>query len=259
MTTLLLWRHGRTTWNATGRVQGQTDIELDDAGHAQAGAAALRLAARRPDAIVASDLRRCVETAAPLAALTGLEPLYDARLRERDHGPWHGLLRSEIEAGWPEAYVRWRRGEPADVPGVESNEDLAKRVCAALRDAADRTPGGTLVVVTHGAAARYGIGALLGWPDAAARTLAVLGNCHWAELGFDGVRGWRLRAYNAGGSVGSSSARGGASGVAGVGSGSSGVAGVGSGAEAFDGAGGAVGVTGPVGRASRSAEPGGDR
>jgi hypothetical protein len=122
-------------------------------------------------------------------------------------------------------------------------------VCAALRDVGNRTPGGTAVVVTHGAAARYGIAALLGWPDAAARTLAVLANCHWAELAFDGVRGWRLRAYNAGGSVGSSSVRGG----------SSGVAGVGSGAEAFDGAGGASGVAGPVGGASRSAEPRGDR
>jgi broad specificity phosphatase PhoE len=142
--------------------------------------------------------RRCVDTAAPLAARTGLVPTYDARLRERDHGPWHGLHRAEIEAGWPAAYRRWRRGEPTDVPGVESNEDLAKRVCAALRDAADRVPGGTVVVATHGAAARYGIGALLGWPDVAVRFLAVLRNCHWAELRFDGERGWRLYAYNVG-------------------------------------------------------------
>src|SRR5689334_16405538 len=130
MTTLLVWRHGQTAWNATDRVQGQTNIELDETGHAQAAAAAPELAVCHPDAIVASDLRRSVDTAAPLATLTGLAPVYDARLRERDHGPWHGLLRTEIKAGWPEGYLRWRRGEPADVPGVESNEDLAKRVAA---------------------------------------------------------------------------------------------------------------------------------
>jgi glucosyl-3-phosphoglycerate phosphatase len=202
MTTLLVWRHGRTAWNATDRVQGQSDIELDATGHAQAEAAAPWLAARRPDAIVASDLRRCVDTAAPLAARTGLVATYDPRLRERDHGPWHGLHRAEIAARWPEAFLRWARGEPTDVPGVESNDDLAKRVCAALRDAADRAPGGTVVVATHGAAARFGIGALLDWPDAAVRTLAVLGNCHWAELRYDGRRGWRLSAYNVGAPTG---------------------------------------------------------
>src|SRR6202020_3590529 len=63
---LVLWRHGQTVWNLEGRFQGQTDIELDSAGQAQAEGAARLLAALRPDAIVSSDLRRASGTAAPL-------------------------------------------------------------------------------------------------------------------------------------------------------------------------------------------------
>ena len=72
MTRLIVWRHGNTDWNAANRVQGQTDVPLNELGRDQARAAAPLLAALRPDAIVASDLSRAAETAAALAALTGL-------------------------------------------------------------------------------------------------------------------------------------------------------------------------------------------
>jgi probable phosphoglycerate mutase len=54
------------------------------------------------------------------------------------------------------------------------------------------------VVATHGAAARQGVGQLLGWPLAQLRTLRALQNCHWVELTSDDVRGWQLAAYNVG-------------------------------------------------------------
>ncbi|MFC5946196.1 histidine phosphatase family protein, partial [Micromonospora harpali] len=53
MTRLIVWRHGNTDWNAASRVQGQTDIPLNDLGREQDAAAARLLAALRPDAIVA--------------------------------------------------------------------------------------------------------------------------------------------------------------------------------------------------------------
>jgi broad specificity phosphatase PhoE len=197
-TRVLLWRHGLTEWNAERRIQGQTDVPLTGTGVAQAQAAAARLAACAPDLIVSSDLRRAAHTAAALAEVTGLDVRHDARLRERSFGDWEGLTGPEIEQEWPEAYAHWRAGDPVDDAGVEHDEDVAKRVAEALRGLVDRAPGATIVVVTHGGAARRGIGALLDWPADVLRTLGELHNCHWSELRHHPRRGWRLWSHNVG-------------------------------------------------------------
>jgi glucosyl-3-phosphoglycerate phosphatase len=196
MTLLILWRHGNTDWNAGDRVQGQLDTPLNDRGRQQAATAASRLAALRPAAIVASDLRRAADTAAALAALTDLPVRLDARLRERYFGDWQGLTIAEIAERYPAEYARWQAGEPDFGCAAESVDDMAKRVGAALRDAVDAAPGGTIVVATHGGAARHGIGEMVGWPPQVTRSLGGLGNCHWSELRLDAARGWRLRAHN---------------------------------------------------------------
>lgn len=198
MTRLIVWRHGNTDWNSANRVQGQTDVPLNDLGREQAGRAAPLLAALRPDALVASDLRRAADTAAALAALTGLPIRTDDRLRERYYGLWQGLTMSEVTARFPAEHARWRAGEPDPGCGVESLDDLGKRVAAALQDAADATPGGTVVVATHGGGARQGCGHLLGWGPEVMATIRALQNCHWTELRHDDVRGWHLTAHNAG-------------------------------------------------------------
>ena len=199
MSRLIVWRHGNTDWNAENRVQGQSDVPLNELGQQQAFDAAELLIRTRPAVIVASDLRRAADTAAALAALTGLSVTYDARLRERYFGAWEGLLMTEVAAARPEEYARWTAG--ADVIGgaVETLDDLGKRVGDALEAAADLAPpGGTVVVATHGAAARQGIGQLLGWPREQLRTLRAMQNCHWVDLTHDSVRGWQIAAYNVG-------------------------------------------------------------
>jgi broad specificity phosphatase PhoE len=193
---LIVWRHGNTDWNAGNRVQGQTDVPLNELGQQQAVDAAELLVRRKPAAIVASDLVRAADTAAALAALTGLSVSYDARLRERYFGAWQGLTMTQVAAQRPDEYARWKAG--ADVIGgdVETLDDLGKRVADAFLDAA--SPGRTVVVATHGAAARQGIGHLLGWPTEQLRTLRALQNCHWVELTHDARRGWQVAAYNVG-------------------------------------------------------------
>lgn len=197
MTRLLVVRHGRTVWNATGRVQGQSDIPLDEIGEAQAQAAAPLLAARRPDLIVSSDLGRAARTAAPVGELTGLLVQTDPRLRERGYGDWEGMNDTDIEARWPDAFHRWRTTGEVDANGVEPLRDVGKRAGEALRAVAEQVGDGTAVVVTHAGAARRGIGSLLDWPPEAVRTLGALDNGHWADL-VHGTRGWRLAAYNIG-------------------------------------------------------------
>jgi probable phosphoglycerate mutase len=196
VTRLILWRHGQTAWNAESRVQGQLDVELSELGRQQAIQSAPLLAARQPDLLVASDLRRAADTAAALAELTGLQVSYDTRLRERCFGEWQGHTLAEVKVRWPDAYARWRAGEVVGECGIEDVEDLAKRTGTALEEIA--SAGGTIVVATHGGSARHGAGALLGWPEPVARTLGGLANCHWTELGFSSQRGWQLLAHNVG-------------------------------------------------------------
>jgi broad specificity phosphatase PhoE len=195
---LIVWRHGNTDWNAGHRVQGQTDVPLNALGRQQAVDAADLLIKMKPDVIVSSDLQRAADTAAALAALTGHSISYDKRLRERYFGSWQGLTMSEVAEQRPEEHARWTAGE--EVGGdVESLRDLGERVAEALLAADALAPaGGTVVVATHGAAARQGIGHLLGWPAAQLRTLRALQNCHWVELTHDNKRGWQVATYNVG-------------------------------------------------------------
>ncbi len=198
MTRLILWRHGRTDWNAAGRVQGQLNSELDATGREQAATAAEVIAGYEPAAIVSSDLHRVLDTVAPLAARTGLPVQSDARLRERHFGAWQGLTLQEVRQRHPEEHRRWRAGERPVGCGVEEVDEVAKRVSVALQDITQRYAGAAVVVGSHGGAIRYGLSMLLGWAPEAARSLAGLSNAHWAELRHDDTRGWRLYAYNLG-------------------------------------------------------------
>jgi probable phosphoglycerate mutase len=195
---LIIWRHGQTGWNIGERIQGQSDTELNAMGRAQAVAAAHKLAAMRPDAIVTSDLSRATATAAALAEITHLSVRTDPRLRERHFGLWQGLTVDEVALRWPAEFACWRAGEP--VPGceIENLEEVGKRVVAAFLSAAGQVESGTVVLATHGGAARLGIGALLGWTLSVVRTVAVLDNCRWADLRLHPVRGWQLDGYNLG-------------------------------------------------------------
>lgn len=190
---VIVWRHGNTDWNREGRVQGGADVPLNDLGRQQAHAAAAALAALRPTAIVSSDLRRAVDTAAALAAVTGLPVREDARLRERSFGQWQGRLMTDIRRAHPQEHARWRAADPDPGCGIEPLAELQRRAVAGLRDAV--AGGGTAVVVTHGGTARYAVAGLLGWPASVRGTLGGLGNCAWAVLAPRGA-GWQLLAYN---------------------------------------------------------------
>ena len=119
-------------------------------------------------------------------------------MRERDYGPWQGLLPAEIGARWPEEYDRWQRTGESVLPGIESVHDLSIRAAAAFADAAEQVGGGTAVLVTHGGAARAGTARLLGWPVHVGHALKVLNNCHWTELRRTPLGGWQLYAHNVG-------------------------------------------------------------
>ncbi|MEV8535130.1 histidine phosphatase family protein [Streptomyces sp. NPDC051211] len=195
---IVLWRHGQTSWNLERRFQGSTDIELTGTGVAQARRSARLLASLRPDAIVASDLKRAAATAAELAAVTGLRVEHDQALRETYAGEWQGLTHDEILAKYGEQYAAWKRGEPVRRGGGELETEVADRAApVVLEHAARLRENGTLVVVSHGGTIRTTIGRLLGLDSYYWEGLGGLSNCCWSVLG-EGARGWRLLEHNAG-------------------------------------------------------------
>src|SRR4051794_748518 len=101
---IVLVRHGQSEGNRDRRFTGHGPSRLTDLGRAQAEATGRALASHPVDAIYASDLVRCAETAAPLARLTGIQPVESSRLRERDVGEFTGLTFEEVQARWPEGW-----------------------------------------------------------------------------------------------------------------------------------------------------------
>ncbi|MER6910910.1 histidine phosphatase family protein [Streptomyces sp. NPDC000594] len=195
---IVLWRHGQTSWNLERRFQGTTDIPLTETGVAQARRAARLLAFLKPDAIVASDLKRAAATATELSELSGVPVTYDEGLRETYAGVWQGMTHQEIIEKYGDQYTAWKRGEPVRRGGGELETEVADRAAPVVLRHAELLPeNGTLVVASHGGTIRTTIGRLLGLDSQHWESLGGLTNCCWSVLG-EGARGWRLLEHNAG-------------------------------------------------------------
>lgn len=198
-----LWRHGQTRWNAEGRFQGQTDVDLDELGVAQARATAAVLARLEPDALASSDLLRARRTAQALAEVTGLPVRLDPGLRETHGGAFQGLTGDEIRARYPEQWAALRAGDPHVRPeGGESRVEVAARMVRAVLRAADALPdGGLAVLATHGGAARMAVASLIGLPLQQLGSLGVISNTAWTLLerrsSDEGEDAWVLVEHNA--------------------------------------------------------------
>ena len=192
-----LVRHGQSTWNAAGRVQGQSGEGLSMLGRRQAAAAAEWLAETIGTAtVVSSDLARAHETAVPIAAALGADLAVDSALRERAFGAWEGRTVGDLDAEADGLWQQWAAGvDVVAQAGGESNEAMVARVAPALQRHAEvaRAAGADdIVVVSHGGVIWHGLHALLGLP---ALTLGGVGNASVTTLLFTGGRIW-LDAYN---------------------------------------------------------------
>lgn len=144
VTTLLLARHGQSTWNAEQRWQGQADPPLSDLGREQASLAAMVVGS--VDLIAASPQQRALETATIISEAIGVGPVQAVDgLRERSAGSWSGLTRADIDEQFPGWLAADRR--PDD---FEGDEELLERVMPALDLIAAAAPGGSILVVCHG-------------------------------------------------------------------------------------------------------------
>jgi broad specificity phosphatase PhoE len=147
---LYVVRHGATDWNQSGRIQGHTDIPLNETGRAQARLASLRLAGVQATALYSSDLLRAYETAQIIGQATGLGVVQTPGLREINFGVWQGLSSLQIRERDPDVYAA-RRANPYDVApsGAETWRHFYDRALQAVRDILAATTAQRVIVVTH--------------------------------------------------------------------------------------------------------------
>lgn len=184
--TVVLARHGETTWNRERRIQGWAPTSLTDRGREQARELGRHLAdSYDVDRLVASDLRRTRETARLVSRELDCPVDYDRGWRERSFGVYQGLSYEELFEGHPEFAVH-QLGVAAARTEPEGGESLLAardRILDAWdRLVADAGGGETVAVVTHGGPLYVLLGHLTGRDLVTALTEHDQGNCAVSEV-----------------------------------------------------------------------------
>lgn len=177
---IALVRHGQTTANAEGRLQGRTDLSLSDLGRVQVQRVARHLVQQhptspRPDAdeagdrrvrVVTSPLPRAVQTAEAIAIGFGVEVAIEPRLIELDYGDWEGRPLRDVPA---DDWARWRNDPHFAPPGGESLAAVRARVDSWLDDVLRTSDPGSevLIAVSHVSPIKAAVCAALGSDDTA--------------------------------------------------------------------------------------------
>lgn len=177
-------RHGQTDWNLAHRIQGATDIPLNDTGLAQAEHTRGALAEDAFDAVASSHLQRAAVTASTINREHGRPHHVDERLAERSFGSVEGWTVEQVRAAF----------ESFDaIVDVESWHAVRERMLAALTDLARAYPNGRVLVVAHGSSIRALLGAVQGIGP---REVPSLANCSVTELHHADDGSWSVRTFN---------------------------------------------------------------
>lgn len=193
---IIFVRHGETEYNVESRYQGHTDTDLSELGRRQARAVAKRLKYESISAVYTSDLSRASETAQAIAAFHDLPVQRTESLRECAFGEWEGLTVKQIAERYPDLFRNYIRDSVTHrAPGGERLEQLQARVVCAVDAIAERHPGDTVVIVTHGGPVRAFFCHAFGTTLETFRKIR-LDNCSLTtfSLGTDGR--WFLEALN---------------------------------------------------------------
>ncbi len=140
---IIVVRHGQTEWNALGKLQGRTDVPLNEAGKNQAKMTAELLADKKIDAVICSPLIRARQTAEIISEGRGLSISTDDGIAERDFGKYEG---------WQLKYChlneRWDEIDEKD--GGESTGAFVRRVFSFLDRLINQNPAENVLLVCHG-------------------------------------------------------------------------------------------------------------
>ena len=189
MTEIYVIRHVQAEGNLYRYMQGHWDGDVTPAGERQRDALSLRFRDIPVDAVYSSDLYRARFTASAITRFHDLPIQCDRRLREINVGPW------EAE---PFANIRWEQPELLEtfmhdsahfyLPGAETFQDVQDRALEALYEIAEKNPGRTLAVTSHGVAIRCMLTKLLGVPLNDRDTVPIFRNTGVAHLTYENGR-----------------------------------------------------------------------
>ena len=160
--TWYLVRHGETTWNAEGRMQGQFESSLNALGHVQAARSGATLARLGVAQVYASPMLRVRETLAEIAPHLPLAATFDDRLKEWTSGDWSGYLYADIAKRWPAEFAAWEADRfSVRSPGGENFVDLGLRAEGFFTDI-EVNARPRVAIIAHGFINRALAGRLLG-------------------------------------------------------------------------------------------------
>ncbi|TVR67040.1 MAG: histidine phosphatase family protein [Spirochaetaceae bacterium] len=185
MTEICMIRHGQTDWNAMARIQGCTDIPLNEIGRDQARAVAEMISRESGewDAIWASPLSRALDTARIIADHLRMEPIHtDSDLQERNFGAAEGMNRDR----------RIERFGNGPIPGAESWEEVRQRSLEMIEKIRSIRPDQRVLVVTHGGVINSIMSHLSGGEIGPGKTIITNASAHL--IAWEGA--WRIQWFN---------------------------------------------------------------
>ncbi len=183
---LLLVRHGETVWNQEERWQGRVDIPLSPVGVKQARSLALRLCGEGDPiaAVYTSPLSRAWHTAQVIARVLSLPLFPDPLWCEMDIGVWSGLTLAEIKARYAQDWQRLRAGEDLPRGGGETFAEFQGRILRGAKLLAEKHPGQSVIIVTHGGPIRAFLLYCRGLPVQRFREVEKIANASLTEVLF---------------------------------------------------------------------------
>lgn len=146
-------RHGQTNWNALGKIQGKTDIELNETGKNQARETGEAIKNEHIDIIISSPLKRAKETAQIINKNFNVEIIDDERLMERGFGKSEGLTKDEILAlkeKHGQIYDVWNYNANTGFNDIEKMQDFCARIYDFLDDVTEKYKDKNILIVAHG-------------------------------------------------------------------------------------------------------------
>lgn len=165
MIKIYIARHGETTWNAEGRIQGWSDPELSPLGYTQSLSLLEHLKGRPLKAIYSSELQRAYCTAQPIARHLGLPIIKQAELREIAFGVLEGKYLFQFDQALKDEWNRFKEDRFSyRIPGAENYSDVALRLKPFTERILRQHEGDEILIVGHRVVNRLLIGMFLDLP-----------------------------------------------------------------------------------------------